>query len=136
MAQSALSGAQLTTLAQEYGQFASNLSRFLNDNDVPDPPYTDLNDAAVKCATIATNLAVQGAAAVFQDSDKAFSELTSVTTDATHAANALTTQVKQLTRAVSIATGMVGLAAALGSGNVANVISSMGQIHNAIWGSP
>jgi hypothetical protein len=133
VAKGTLDGAQLTALAQKYDDFAQNLNAFLDANDIEDEnTYKRLNDAALQCATIATNLAVQAAGAVFDDSDKEFAQLISVTTDAAHAARDLANEVAQVTRAVSIATGMVGLAAALGGGSVGAIASTLGQLRSAI----
>ncbi len=131
---SPLSSDQLSSLAKEYSQFASTLNDFLDNNDIPDPDYTSLRNAASKCATIAASLAIDAAVTEFSDSDAAFRNLSQVTTDANHAADGINKEAASIKKALSIATGMLQLATGLVSGNPGNVISAIGSLHSSIWG--
>jgi hypothetical protein len=132
----ALSAAQLTSLAQEFTQFATTINNFLNQGGVDDDAtYTNLSDAAGQAADIGANLAVKAAATTFADSASAFQQLIGVTTDANNAAKALTAEAASLSRGIKIAAGMLSLGGALITGNIPNVLSSISAIHDAVAGS-
>jgi hypothetical protein len=127
-----LTAAQLETLAQRYTDFASHINDFLDNNDVADQnAYNTLSNDAIKAANTGTTLAVQAAAISFEDAAGAFAKLDSATSDANKAASALSNEAASISRGIKIAAGMLSLAAALATGNVPNVLSSIVAIHNA-----
>ncbi len=130
---SQLSAAQLQALAQRYTQFATSLNNFLDDNDVADQAaYDKLSDDATKAANAGATLAIQAAAVIFDDAADAFTKLDAVTADANKAAAALQNEAASISRGIKVAAGMLSLATALITANVANVFSSIVSIHNAI----
>jgi hypothetical protein len=129
---SQLSAAQLEALAQRYTQFATSLNNFLDDNDVADQAtYDKLSDDATKAANAGATLAVQAAAVIFDDAADAFTKLDAATADANKAAATLQNEAASISRGIKIAAGMLSLATALVTANVANVFSSIVSIHNA-----
>ena len=131
-----LSPSQITSLAKEYTQFGATINDFLNNNDVADDDlYKGLSKAAEKCASIGMNLSIADAKTQFADSAEAFRQLLAITTDANKEADSLKIEVAQISRALKIAAGMLGLVTALGSGNPSNVTKALGDLHDAIWGS-
>jgi hypothetical protein len=126
-----LSAAQLQTLAQRYTDFASHINDFLDNNDVADQSsYDALSNDAVKAANIGTTLAVQAAAISFDDAEGAFTKLDAAIADANKAAATLSNEAAAISRGIKIAAGMLSLAAALATGNVPNVLSSIVALHN------
>ncbi|MGA8532471.1 MAG: hypothetical protein WB615_00020 [Candidatus Tumulicola sp.] len=132
---SPLSPDQIASLAKQYSQFATTINDFLDNNDVPDPDYTDLRDAASQCATAAANLTIEAAVTQFSDSDAAFGSLSQVTTAANQAAFGIKKQAASIKRTLSIATGLLSLAAGLVSGSPATVVSAIASLHGTLWGS-
>ncbi|MEO7202542.1 MAG: hypothetical protein ABI431_06905 [Candidatus Tumulicola sp.] len=128
-----LSADQLETLAKRYTQFATNINTFLDDNDVADQAsYNRLSHDATHAANAGATLAVQAAATTFDDAAGAFVKIDAATTQANAAAATLKNEVASISRGIKIAAGMLSLAAALATGNVPNVLSSVTAIHSAL----
>ncbi len=128
-----LSADQLETLAKRYTQFATSINTFLDDNDVADQAsYDRLSSDATHAANAGATLAVQAAATTFDDAAGAFVKLDAATTQANAAAATLKNEVASISRGIKIAAGMLSLAAALATGNVPNVLSSVTAIHSAL----
>ncbi|HEY1680993.1 MAG TPA: hypothetical protein VGF98_05110 [Candidatus Tumulicola sp.] len=127
-----LSADQLETLAKRYTQFATSINTFLDDNDVADQTsYDQLSSDAMHAANAGATLAVQAAATTFDDAAGAFVKLDAATMQANAAAATLKNEVASISRGIKIAAGMLSLAAALATGNVPNVLSSVTAIHSA-----
>lgn len=131
-----LSVPQISSLGKEFVQFAQTLNNYLNTNDISDDQLYDLlSSKAEQCARLGANFSIQDAQTQFADSDQAFRQLLGVTTDANAAADALVTEVAQISREVQIASGMIALAESLGSGSPDSVVKAIGDLHSAIWAS-
>lgn len=128
-----LTAKQLLVLSQEYAQLATTLTAYQNAHSGdPDVDVVVLQQLISGINSSAGTLANQAVATAFDNVGQTYTNLVTITDHANKAATSLTQEVKKFSRIASIATSMVNLASALGSGNAVAVFTAIASCSKAI----
>jgi len=131
-----LTASQLTYLANELSQYAGFLNQYASDHS-DDPGYDNYNfDKIIKDLTgCSSDLARAGTATVFNDTAVAYQSLLTVTSQAIAKAHEIEHQTQMISRIAGMASGFIGIAVGLASGNVGSVWNAVSATNRAMAGN-